>query len=459
MKMIKKLNPLNSLFGRIFLWFWLAMLLIIITTAWVARQAFLERSLQPLNDKDQRSLIMHSKRLSQLNNSNNLTPDDLRKILMRMGQRSHSDLLLINVENKDIVSGFMPRELPMQQIFLDLVDQPSSFSIRLPGWRFAGPEHITLIGTDYVLFVGKREPPNLLRDIRHQPPYFLISIAVILSGLLCLLLSWSLVTPLRRLKSAANKMSKGDLSSRSGESANRQDEIGQLAHEFDAMAGHLENLIAGQKRMLADISHELRSPLARLQVAIGIAQQQQESTVLTRIETEAQRIESMLAQILTLSRLDSAQAELKLQTVNLADLLDNLIEDADFEASAHNKELEVSPIADIEIKVDSNLFCSAIENLLRNAIKYARHKVNVDIKVNNHNLQIQICDDGPGVSEHELDNIFRPFYRTASSRSRDSGGVGLGLAISQRAIESMNGSISADLKSGGGLCITVCLQK
>lgn len=455
--MINKLNPLNSLFGRIFLWFWLAMLLIIITTAWIARQAFLERSLQPLNEKDQRSLAFHSKRLNQLNDLNSLTPEELPKVLMRMGQRSHTDLLLINVKNKDIVSGFMPRELPMQQVFLDLVDQPSSFSVRLPGWRFAGPAHINLGNIDYVLFVGKREPPNLLRDIRHQPPYFLIAIAVVLSGLLCLLLSWSLVTPLRRLKSAANQMSKGDLTSRSGESANRQDEIGQLAHEFDAMAGHLESLIAGQKRMLADISHELRSPLARLQVAIGIAQQQQESTILSRIETEAQRIESMLAQILTLSRLDSAQAELKLQTVSLQSLLEGLIEDAEFEASAHDKKLEVSPIPDVHIAVESNLFCSAIENLLRNAIKYANHKVSVDIATINNQLQIQICDDGPGVAEHELENIFIPFYRTASSRSRDSGGVGLGLAISQRAITSMNGNISASLNTTGGLCITVCL--
>lgn len=461
---LAKFNPLNSLFGRIFLWFWLAMLLIIFSTAWIARQIAMERTLQPMQSQDQQILTNSVKRLNQYidkRDKRDLEKQEISQLLGRLGSRSHSNWLLLNPQNNQFIYGFAPQHLPMQEVFLDLIDQPSAFSIMLPGWRFIGPATITIDQQHYRLFVGKRLPPTFFRDMKHQPPILLIGIAILISGLLCLLLTWSLVKPLRRLKSAAIKMAAGDLTTRSGETRYRHDEIGQLGREFDQMATQLEQLVTGQKRMLADISHELRSPLARLQVAIGIAQQnaEQEIPQLQRIETEAQRIDAMLAQILALSRLDAQQNKIVFQPVQLDTLLEPLIDDAIFEAQALNKTIQTDLQNNISVYANQALLASAIENLLRNGIKYATNRVHIALhKTANNQIELTIMDDGPGVPEAELEKIFTPFYRTAESRSRDSGGVGLGLAIAAKAIEGMGGKLFAVNQPEGGLQVVIQLK-
>ncbi|WP_416307046.1 ATP-binding protein [Neptunicella sp. SCSIO 80796] len=453
---LSKLNPLNSLFGRIFLWFWLAMLLIIFSTAWIARQAAMEHTLRPMQPQDQQQLNASLNRLNQFIDKRPLNEPELSQMLGRIGSRSRTDLLLLNPDSKQFIAGFPHPEIPMREVLLDLIDQPSAFSIMLPGWRFVGPAKVTINQQAYLLFVGKRMPPTFFRDVKRQPPIFLIMVAIVISGLLCLLLTWSLVKPLRRLKAAAAKMGAGDLTTRSGETSYRHDEIGQLGREFDHMAIQLEQLVSGQKRMLADISHELRSPLARLQVAIGIAQQNADLDIpqLQRIETEAQRIDAMLAQILTLSRLDARQNNIIFQHINLDPLMESLIGDAIFEAEAQNKKIEVDLQPNLSLSGSKPLLASAIENLLRNGIKYANSKVSISLhKTPQNNIELIISDDGPGVPSAELEKIFTPFYRTAESRSRDSGGVGLGLAIAAKAIEGMGGHIHAVNNPQGGLSV------
>ena len=259
-------------------------------------------------------------------------------------------------------------------------------------------------------------------------------------------------------------MASGDLTSRVGTASLRSDEIGRLGLDFNHMALRVESVLLSQKRLLADISHELRSPLARLQLAIGIAQQQpdmeQSQTTnkqLERIEKESQRMEQMIGQVLTLSRLEAQDRLPENCTVILDELLQELIKDAQFEAQVLDKQVGFNCAADITLQGDPSLLASALENILRNAVKYAQHRVDVKVEQPNDRIYITISDDGQGLPEQDLKKIFTPFYRASAARERGSGGVGLGLAIAQQAIYSHGGKISAENRQAGGLRIRIAL--
>jgi two-component system sensor histidine kinase CpxA len=228
------------------------------------------------------------------------------------------------------------------------------------------------------------------------------------------------------------------------------------------MAQQVESLLLNQKRLLGDISHELRSPLTRLQLAIGIAQQQADvepsqstNKQLERIEKESQRMEQMIAQVLTLSRLEAQRSPPENSTVFLGELLQALIKDAQFEAQIVGKEVNLNCAADICLQGEPQLLSSALENILRNGVKYASHRVEVCVEQLNDRVSIAISDDGQGLPEQDLEKVFTPFYRVSAARERDSGGVGLGLAIAQRAIYSHGGKISAENQKAGGLRIRI----
>ncbi|MDN4502442.1 ATP-binding protein [Alteromonadaceae bacterium BrNp21-10] len=455
-----RLNPYNSLFGRIFLWFWLAMLLIIVSTIWIAKQLPVETTFKPAKRFELGLLKNASKRITaSTEKSNSTIPTE--EIISKATRRLRVGIVLLNPDNNDMLVVGKEPPLPDKQHFVDLASQENPLVIDSAHWHFVGPDKIILNNQRYLLFVGKASPPNFIRDARRHYPGVLIMLAIVTSGLLCLLLSWSFVKPLRRLKQAAVKMGQGQLSTRTGETHYRADEIGQLGKEFDNMAERLESMISGQKRMLADISHELRSPLARLQVAIGIAKQNNdtEQPQLDRIELESTRIEAMLAELLHLSALNSQQAPLELPCMELAEVLPALIEDIEFEAQALGKNLIVAKIpAEITVKANPELFNRALENVLRNAIKYAKNHIHLTInEIDENQLVIEISDDGVGVAEADINNIFTAFYRTTSARDRDSGGVGLGLAIAAKAIENMHGQINAYNNKKGGLSVRIQL--
>nr|WP_277603509.1 ATP-binding protein [Bowmanella dokdonensis] len=284
-------------------------------------------------------------------------------------------------------------------------------------------------------------------------------VILLTSAGLCALLAWSLLRPIGNLREATRAMARGDLQARAVKVASRQDEVGQLGREFNHMAEQLQRLVDSQKRILADISHELRSPLARLQVAIGIAQQEgnEDSVHLLRIEQEAGRIDRMLEDVLTLARLDSGQQHLHWEIQSLEALLGQLCDDIRFEARAYGKELTVQYPGEIKVRVDIRLFLSALENVLRNALKYARARIGLTITASGNGLAIRILDDGPGVADDQLSRLFDPFYRVSSARNRETGGTGLGLAIAAGAIASQGGTIVASNRAEGGLCVAIHL--
>jgi two-component system sensor histidine kinase CpxA len=317
----------------------------------------------------------------------------------------------------------------------------------------------------YTLVIGSPPGPRVFFGPRGMPLPGLI-IAIISSGLVCYVLSWLLTKPIVRLRAATQQLAAGDLGARAGApSGRRRDELAGLMRDFDAMAERLEKLVKAQSRLLNDISHELRSPLARLNVALGLARQRsglESATMLERIELEASRLNELIGRILTLARLEDGEQRVPRTPVPLNELVLTVAEDAEFEAQARHCHVRCTiPEGDWGVPGDASLLHSAIENVVRNAIRYTREGTSVEIQLERDEKASQAVlrtsDSGPGVPEDALDKMFEPFYRLDDARGRLTGGVGLGLAITDRAVRFHGGRVTALNRAEGGLTVEIRL--
>ncbi len=231
--------------------------------------------------------------------------------------------------------------------------------------------------------------------------------------------------------------------------------------DFDAMAERIETLLKAQSRLLNDISHELRSPLARLNVALGLARQREDlenPEMLDRIELEAARLNELIGRILTLARLEDGEQLVPQTPVPLDELVANVTDDAEFEAQARHCHVHTTiPDGDWQVRGNASLLHSAIENVVRNAIRYTQDGTSVEVELSSSaragtsEAVLRVSDSGPGVPEGALTKLFEPFYRLDDARGRQTGGVGLGLAITERAVRFHGGKVSAFNRNGNGL--------
>ncbi|MCA1608190.1 MAG: HAMP domain-containing protein, partial [Acidobacteria bacterium] len=285
---------------------------------------------------------------------------------------------------------------------------------------------------------------------------FLIALIV------CYALARYLSSPIGKIRDATRRLAEGDLQTRVGEEVGgRRDELAKLARDFDLMAERIESLITAQQRLSRDISHELRSPLARMNVALEIAKQKsndETAPLLERIETESNRLNEMISRLLTLAKLESGSSDFHRSEINLTRLVEQVAADADFEAVAGGKSVVLRQADEARIEGSENLVRSAVENVLRNAVRYTREGTAVEIALSRANgtATVKIQDHGGGVPEDELKNLFRPFYRVGEARERKTGGIGLGLAIADQAIKAHKGSIRAT-NTGDGLSVEINL--
>jgi len=275
-----------------------------------------------------------------------------------------------------------------------------------------------------------------------------------------------LTSPITRLRNATRKLASGDLSARvGGRLATGQDEVSQLVRDFDQMAEQIEKLVGAQSRLLKDISHELRSPLARLSVALELARQRAGADaqgVLDRISLESDRMNDLIGNLTTIARLDSGSGSIRKVEVRLEEFVEEVARDADFEAQARHCRVECEVMDELPVVGDPALLHSAIENVVRNATRYSGEGTTVKVRAErlSHGgsppeAVIQVRDQGPGVPEAELDKIFRPFYRIDDARGRSTGGVGLGLAITEQAVRLHGGSVRASNLAEGGLLLEI----
>jgi two-component system, OmpR family, sensor histidine kinase CpxA len=301
----------------------------------------------------------------------------------------------------------------------------------------------------------------------HGFPLTGLLILVLSSGLVCYFLSWYLAKPIVRLRAATRQLAAGDLSARAGAPPSRRDEVAGLMRDFDTMAERLEKLVNAQSRLLNDISHELRSPLARLNVALGLARRRsgaESDEMLERIELEASRLNELIGRILTLARLEDGEQKVPRTPVPLNELVLSVAEDAEFEAQARHCHVRTEiPEAGWEVRGNASLLHSAIENVVRNAIRYTHEGGSVEIRLQRTEgatgpeALLQVTDCGPGVPEDALEKMFEPFYRLDDARGRLTGGVGLGLAIAQRAVRFHGGRVAASNRAEGGLLVEIRL--
>ncbi len=283
---------------------------------------------------------------------------------------------------------------------------------------------------------------------------------LLVSGITCFLLAHYLAQPILRLRKASQAVAAGDLSARAGAAVgDRKDEIGDLVRDFDRMAVRIEALVQSQKQLLRDISHDLRSPLQRLRMAVGLARREATSSnQLDRIEREAIRINELVEQVLTLAKLENADAKLPMATISLQALIRDVVADASFEAERLQCSVNVSSQSDSQITGNRELLHSALENVIRNAIHHAHPKttVRVELVSSDGNVKVRVEDEGPGVPENARSRLFEPFFRVDESRGTTNG-FGLGLAIAARAVTVHGGTIKASNLAPHGLLVEIKL--
>lgn len=308
------------------------------------------------------------------------------------------------------------------------------------------------------VFIIPRRGGPLLNTLGGSPGLRIL-LAVAVSGVVCFALSRLLTNRLNALQQASRRLANGDLNTRLEVRERGGDETDELARDFNTMAEQLQNRIQTQKRLLRDVSHELRSPLARLRIALALAQADtsDRASHLLRIEQEAERLEALIAQLLS-----SQAGDLRLdKPVDLVPLLRQLCEDGNFEGAAHGKSIEFATQATAAVVASADdLLYRAFDNVLRNALAHtaAHTAVRVHLHEADDRVEVSIEDSGPGVPEQELEAIFEDLYRLDTARSRDTGGYGLGLSIARRAVHQHGGKIYAQ-NTATGLRVTISLPR
>lgn len=465
---------MRSLFIKILLWFGLAMVLVNIAS-FVTGIATERRFQVPRNHPTAPMMAMFAETAAE--NYEHGTQTSLREYLDRVEQVSSVSAVLFDEQHHELSGRAAP---PNAETLANRVTTAAPFVFE----PIVGPTRSLLTaqlitspsGAKYIL-VGKLPqglpgpPPRLgepgalgfgLRVLgRALLPLLLIG------GIFCYLLARHLSRPIVRLRGVTHELSDGNLAARvDNQLLQRRDEIGYLGKDFNRMADHIESLVDAQNRLLTDISHELRSPLARQSVALALARRHGNAEVvpsLDRIDREAKRMNQMIGQLLDLSRLENGTDTLETTRIDLAQVVKEISEDADYEARENDRAVHVLAIAPCTTNGVVDLLASAIENVVRNGVRHTAPGTIVEVSLRRVDLNgsstavISIRDHGRGVPETALAEIFRPFYRVEDARDRKSGGTGLGLAIAARAVRLHGGSIRANNASEGGLVVEITL--
>jgi signal transduction histidine kinase len=305
-------------------------------------------------------------------------------------------------------------------------------------------------------------PPPGPRGPRPFPP-LAPTVATLLASLAtAALLAWYVAKPIRGLKQAFAEAFSGRLDHRVAPSiGDRQDELADLGREFDRMAARLQAVMEGQRRLLHDVSHEVRSPLARLQAAVGLLRQSRSARGATvdRIEEEIARIDRLIGELLRLSRLEAGEHAEELQDIDMPDLVGQVVSDARFESQSAGLDIAWNDTAQVTLRGRPEMLHVAFDNVVRNAVKYAATggSVTLETCVDPAGLRylFRVLDSGPGVPERDLDKLFTPFFRSDGAASAE--GYGLGLAIAKRSVEAHGGIIRADNRPTGGLMVEISL--
>jgi signal transduction histidine kinase len=452
---------MRNLFVKIFLWFWMAFVIVAVTLAAIvaitrSNETMLARAslFLPFEAREAADVYEHEGKLGLQHHFDHIIGSGSAK------------LYLLDENLKDVL-GRNPSASAVE--FAKAARQDVPLFSKFTGWNgFAAQQAIGTSGQRYtILVVISAQSIGLFKELGFKTLFGLLAILLV-GGPFCFLLARHIANPIVQLSEAAGRIADGWLDTRSDQSLRlRRDEIGRLGVSFDRMAERIESLVHGQQRLFGDVSHELRSPLARLSVAEGLLRQcppEERAEYLDRIALEVEHLDQLIGQLLTLARIDSGADSSRKERVELSSLIQEVAVDGNFEAQAKS----------CAVKVDSMDVCTttgareqlrrAIENVVRNAIRYTQPGTDVEITIRKQcapvlsRAVIQVRDHGPGVSGEHLEKIFLPFYRISTINGEPTGGAGLGLAITDRIVRTYGGSVSATNAPGGGLIVNLELS-
>ncbi len=452
---------MRSLFLKIFLWFWLTMLLIALAfvITWSLQPEMVYARWQSVMAE---ALATHAQNVAELLERQG--PEAAAAYLQRLNRVGRMQTSLLNDQDQPVIG--KPTARASELAARALQNGHAEFEVK-PRNAIGAQLATAPSGHRYALVAEM--PRNPFYGFRATGATQVLRwvLAILISGFICYMLTRYLTGPILRLRSAAREIAAGNLHARAGEQMEkRHDELGELVRDFNQMADRIEALLESQRQLIRDISHELRSPLARLSVALGLARQgagADAGPALDRIEREAERLNEMIGRLLTLARLEGSGTPPEREPVALTELVRDVAEDAEFEARSRRCTVQINSAEECTASGSPELLRSAVENVVRNAIRYTAEGTPVEINLicmpaDGHNwAAIRVRDHGPGVPESELANLFRPFYRVAHARERETGGTGLGLAITERAVRIHGGTVEASNAPGGGLIVELRL--
>jgi two-component system sensor histidine kinase CpxA len=352
----------------------------------------------------------------------------LAATLQKLRGPNRNDLVFTDANGRDLVTG---RDRS------SLLPRPDGHFTWLERMTRLKVAHQDSTGRYWLILLG---PPRVMFWFVRPEHLWVLGVCI----LLCYWLSWHLTSPVRKLQRAVDFFGRGELNSRA--EANRRDELGQLARTFNLMADRIQTLLTAERRLLLDISHELRSPLARLSVAVELARSGKDPADLDRIQKEADRLNTLIGELLQVTRAEGDPSQRIMEPVLLNDVVGEIVEDTSIEARAKDCELAFHAGESLMLDGDAELLRRAIENVVRNGIRYAPHGSRIEVELSRRGpyAVVHVRDFGPGVPQESIERIFDPFYRVDSDRNRTSGGTGLGLAIARRAVQLHGGSIRAE---------------
>jgi two-component system sensor histidine kinase CpxA len=432
------------LFWKLFLTLWLSIMAFAVLTTWFSEQIIRQRLPENAEESFKRDMQGLQKRLAQALKTGGDVP--IRRVLRQVPRSAREHVFILDDNGNEIFG----RDQTVQR----LRRQPQ---------RYKKEKVVDNTGREWILIIRNWRPPWTLLSPGPKGMTFRLALSALVSAIVSLFLARNLAAPLERLRSASRKIASGDMAVRVGPPLDkRRDEFGQLARDFDHMATRLQKMQSANQRLLRDVSHELRSPLARLRVALEIARNRQPGEVkneLDRIELESERLEALVGEVLELLRENSEAVPLDAEQFDLAELLQDLVEVVRYEIPEGAPGISMDVEAPLAIRGNRELLWRAVENLLRNALIHGPN-AEVSLTARRHDnacINISVCDTGPGVPEAALEHLFDPFYRVEESRDRHSGGHGLGLAIAEAAVRRHRGEITARNRPGRGLEIQISI--
>jgi two-component system sensor histidine kinase CpxA len=455
--MINKMKKAFSSIGvKLFLSFWLITLSSIVITRFVFAQIEHQSIIIPNKQEDIRKLNKYAMRITKR------SPQNIDTILKRAPFPRGISILIKDVNTQEVFHN-NKRDSQTTASFLAKNSFSNLTTIQFPFARVTGPQKIQVNNSNYQLYiVVKSKHPHFGSMFMQLPFWVRIIIPLLISLSLCWLLAKTLTRPIIAIKHAATEIGKGNYQARVLNGDKRNDELGEMAKSFNHMAEKLTTNIHAHQRLLADVSHELRSPMTRLQIAIGLIETSAKQGKnldkhIARCEREIGQLDNMISNVLSLSRMENTFQEADFITLEASTLLATAVEDAQYLANEKSISIINNTTIDCRLLLDQSLILSALNNILINAIKHSEEhsEIEVSSEISAGCFCISIADSATGVPDEQLPLLFNAFYRVSTARDRETGGTGLGLAIAKQAVTIHQGEISAKNNHSGGLTITI----